>query len=109
MKVKIVKKLFTEWERIEFPMFPKGVNVIMNEEEDKSFQGWHEAKIEGHQTFIPHHIVCDGKLTRDYNPTELVGEIGDIIEIQEVHNAWLLATNKEGITGWIPAEKVVSV
>jgi len=109
MKVKIITPLFTVWERVEFPTFAKETKVEMKQEEDNDFRGWHEAQICGHQTFIPSHFVNDGRLTRDYNPTELAGEVGDILEVKEIYNAWLLATNEQGITGWIPAEAVVSI
>jgi hypothetical protein len=48
-------------------------------------------------------------LARDYNPTELIQEVSDILEVQEIVNAWLIATNADGVTGWIAAEAVVSV
>ena len=108
MKVKIILPLFTEWERGIFPTFAKETKVAIKQE-DKDFRGWHEAEIEGHQTFIPKHFVSDGKLVRDYNPTELVGEVGDLVEVQEIHHAWLLATDEQGTTGWIPSAVVISI
>jgi hypothetical protein len=105
MKVKVIENHPGEG---SFPTFEKGTNVTMKEE-DTHFLHWHACDIAGYQTYVPRIFVCDGKLTRDYNPTELVQEAGDIIEVQEIVYAWLIATNEKGITGWIPAEAVVSV
>ena len=57
---------------------------------------------------MPKHYVCNGKLTRDYNPTELIVKTGDVLEVKEIAFSWLFATNKTGKTGWIPAEITVS-
>ena len=109
MKAKIVVKLFTDWEYTSFETFPAGTKVQMDEEQDAMFLGWHDAVIDGQQTFVPRHFVEDGKLLVDYNPTELRGSVGDVVEIQEIHTTWLLATNTaNGQTGWIPALAVVS-
>jgi len=105
MKVKVIKDHLGEG---QFPTFAKGTKVAMAKEEDAHFLGWHACDIEGHQTYVPKIFVCDGRLTRDYNPTELVQEAGDILEVREIVHAWLLAADKNGITGWIPAEVVVT-
>jgi len=91
-----------------FPTFAKGTAVILGEA-CTHFLHWYACDIEGHQTYVPENFVHDGKLTRDYNPTELVQEVGDILELREIVYAWLVATNENGITGWIPAEAVVSI
>ena len=77
-------------------------------EEDIHFLHWYPCVIEGHETYVPGCFVFDGKLNRDYNPTELAAEAGDILQVQEIVYAWLLATNTEGVTGWLPAEAVIS-
>ena len=109
MKVKVIKKYPSDWDFVQFPTFSKGTKVVMEKEEDTDFSGWHACEIDGHQTFVPQLFVCDGKLTREYNPTELVQEAGDVLEVQEIVHAWLIATNEKGTTGWITAENVVSV
>jgi len=91
-----------------FPTFVKGTAVTRGEE-DTHFLHWFPCMIEGHETYVPESLICDGKLLRDYNPTELVAEVGDILEVLEIVNAWLIAVNEIGIIGWIPAESVVSV
>jgi len=108
MKVKIVKPY--RWEHPgKFPAFEKGTSVSLDENEDTDFLGWYSCEILGHKSYVPITFVSDGQLTRNYNPTELIQELGDILEVNEIVNAWLFATNDAGITGWIPAECVVSV
>jgi len=106
MKVRVMQRHLGEG---QFPSFAKGTAVAMASEGDTHFLHWWACEIEGHETYVPEHFVREGKLTRDYNPTELVQEAGDIVEVREIAYAWLYATNEEGATGWIPAEVVVSV
>ncbi|MCL2842785.1 MAG: SH3 domain-containing protein [Oscillospiraceae bacterium] len=109
MKVTVTQNYPHKWEfQGTFPTFPKGTPVAMAQEEDSDFPGWYACDIAGHTPYIPGVFVRDGKLTRDYNPTELIQAAGDKLEIHEIVHAWLLATNDKGITGWIPAECVVS-
>ena len=91
-----------------FPTFAKGTSVMMGEE-CTHFLHWYPCIIDGHETYAPESFVQDGKLIRDYNPTELVAEVGDILEVREIVNAWLIAANESGVIGWIPAESVVSI
>jgi len=107
MKVKVVRQC--RWDNPgKFPTFEKGTQVLIVQEEDAEFLGWYVCEILGQETYVPIAFVCDGKLTRDYNPTELTQETGDILEVQEIVNAWLFATNVAGDAGWVPAECVVS-
>ena len=108
MKVKVTRP--SRWDHPgNFPIFKKGTSVAIAEDEDADFLGWHACEIAGHTPYIPKIYVYDGKLTRNYNPTELIQEPGDILEVKEIVHAWLLATNDQGVTGWIPAECVISV
>ena len=93
----------------QFPVFKKGTRVVMADDAESGFLGWRACDIEGYKTYAPEIFVCDGALTRDYDPTELVQQAGDIIEVREIVHAWLIATNEKGTMGWIPAEIVVSV
>jgi len=104
MKAKVIKKHQGEG---DFPTFEKGTKVTVKDE-CTHFLNWYACDIAGHQTYVPKIFVCDEKLTRDYNPTELVQEVGDVVEVQEIVYAWLIATNEKGKTGWLPAEVVVS-
>jgi len=106
MKVKVIAKHLGEG---TFPTFARGTDVKMGNKADSHFLHWYPCEIDGHETFVPECFVCDGKLTRDYNPTELVQEVGDILQVKEIVYAWLIATNESGVIGWIPAEAVTSV
>ena len=91
----------------QFPTFAKGTPVTMGEE-CTHYINWCACEIEGHKTYIAKCFVENGALNRDYDPTELIQKAGDILEVKEIVHAWLLATNKAGTIGWIPAEVVVS-
>ena len=105
MKIKVIAQHLGEG---EFPTFVQG-SVVLVGEECSHFLHWFPCEIEGYKTYIPESFVCDGKLTRDYNPTELIAEVGEVLEVQKIFYAWLLATNAKGITGWIPAQSVISI
>jgi len=105
MKVRITEKHEGEG---TFPTFEKGTAVKLKER-GTHYLNWYACDIKGHQTYVPDTFVIDGKLSRDYNPTELVQEAGDIVEVHEIIYSWLIATNQNGVTGWVPAEKTVSV
>ena len=106
MKVKVIQEHIGEG---QFPTFPIGEKVTLTGEECSHFQHWFPCEISGHQTYIPESFLSNGVLTKGYNPTELVQNLGDILEVQEIVNAWLVAKNESGQTGWIPAEAVISV
>ena len=108
MNVKVIEKTHQEWEREEFPTFPAGTAVTVGKEEP-GFRYWPAAQILGRATFVPLSFVEGGKLTRDYNPTELAADAGDILEVLEIVNAWLFVRDARGDTGWIPAENVISI
>ena len=109
MRVKVMRDYPDKWPHPgSFPAFEKGTPITITKEETDSFLGWHACEIAGHETYAPMVYVCDGRLARDYNPTELIQKAGDMLEVQEIAHAWLLATNKEGQTGWITADVVVS-
>ena len=104
MKVKVIAQHSGEG---AFPTFAKGTAVTLGEE-CTHFLHWYPCAIDEHETYVPESFVREGKLIRDYNPTELVAKVGDVLEVQEIVYAWLVATNENGITGWIPAESVLS-
>ena len=86
------------------------VNFVADREDgDDYFRDWKTCEIDGHETFVPLSFVKDGKLIRDYNPTEIVAKAGDVLQVIEIVNAWLFVKDKVGTIGWIPAEIVVSV
>jgi len=103
MKVKVMKDHAGEG---QFPTFEEGAKVKIVGAECAYYAGWFPCKINGHGTYIPGIYVREGKLTREYNPTELVQKVGDVLTVQAIVYTWLLATNASGETGWIPAEAV---
>ena len=105
MKVKVLQEHRGEG---QFPTFPKGTKVILTGEEDTHFLHWYPCEIDGYQTYIPDSFINDSVLNRDYNPTELVQNAGDILTVNEIVNAWLYASNENEQTGWIPAEICVT-
>ena len=105
MKVKVIKNHLGEG---HFPTFKKGTTVEMGEA-CTHFLHWFACDISGHQTYVPESFINNDVLIRDYNPTELVQCEGDILEVHEIIHAWLIATNENGDTGWIPAEVVISL
>ena len=93
----------------KFPTYKAGtpVNIISNEDED--FPHWYPCTFDGRNTFVPDSYFVGGNLIKDYNPTELSQEPGDLLEVLEIVNAWLFAENEQGQRGWFPAECVVSI
>ncbi len=104
MIVKVIKEHLGEG---AFPTFPEGTRVILKDA-CTHYLHWYACEIDGYQTYVPEAFVRDGRLVRDYNPTELIQKEGDSLEVGEIINAWLIAKNENGATGWIPAESVVS-
>ncbi|MCL2364923.1 MAG: SH3 domain-containing protein [Defluviitaleaceae bacterium] len=88
----------------QFPTFPAGTPVTITGDECAEFLHWYPCEIDGHATYVPDTFLHNGALNRTYNPTELVQKAGDILTVNAIINAWLLATNATGQTGWIPAE-----
>ena len=102
MRIRVIKRHAGEG---VFPTFKRGTQVILGEETNH-FPHWYACEIEGHRTYIADAFVRDGRLSIDYNPTELVQEVGDILEVHEIVYDWFLAENDKGIKGWIPQEVV---
>jgi len=105
MKLRVVDKHDGEG---HFPLFAKGANVDELVACEQTAH-WFVCVIEGYKTYIPDTYVTDGVLVRDYNPTELVLEAGQIVTLMEVAFEWLYVEDQSGKRGWFPAEKAVSV
>lgn len=106
MKVKTVQQHDGEG---KFPSFPAGEKVTITGQECLGFRHWFPCEIGGHKTYVPESFMSDGALVREYNPTELIQNKGDILELLEIVNAWSLAKNEKGEIGWIPMEALVSM
>lgn len=105
MKVVVVDKHDGEG---RFPAFKAGEAVHNMQACDESVH-WKFCTINGFDTYIPEVFVHNGVLARDYDPTEILIEAGEVLEVEAVVYEWLYVKNAVGICGWIPAEKVLSV
>ena len=50
-----------------------------------------------------------GLARRDYDATELSAEVDEELTVSHEESDWLWCTNRQGHSGWIPAENVESV
>lgn len=92
----------------QFPAFCTG-EVVNNLQSCDESAHWMSCTINGFDTYIPDVFVDNANLTREYNPTEMVADKGEILEIAEIVFEWLYVRNEKGVYGWIPAEKVISI
>lgn len=92
----------------DFPAFPKGT-LVENIKPCGEFPHWMSCIIDNLETFVPDVYLADGKLTVDYDPTEVVLAKGEIAELQKVVFEWLYVKTPTGISGWLPASKAVSI
>lgn len=92
----------------DFPTFPKGATVE-NIESSEEYNHWMSCKIDNINTFVPDVFMINNTLTREYNPTELVIDKGEVVEVMEIIYEWLYVKNKHNVYGWIPANKAVSI
>ena len=105
MKVKVNKKHVSEG---IFPLFAKGKDVLIKDE-CREFFAWYNCEIDGYDTYIHEDYFENGKLIKDYNPTELNAEPGDILEVILIKNNWLYCKTENGIPGWIPGDNVKGI
>lgn len=91
-----------------FPLFPKG-SAVSDFRPSGESPHWFACVIGGQETYVPEVCVAAGRLTRDYNPTELVVQKGQVVTLLAVVYEWLYVEDAHGKTGWLPASKVVSV
>lgn len=105
MKVRVVDRHNGEG---AFPTFGAG-EAVGDLQPCDEYAHWMSCVINGFTTFIPDSFVRDGVLARDYNPTELIADQGEILDIEEIVHGWLYGSNEKGVYGWIPAENVTSM
>lgn len=91
-----------------FPIFSKGT-AVKNIAPSEAFLHWMACTVNGVETFVPDVYIADDKLNTDYDPTELIAAKGDIVEIQKIVYEWLYAKTEDGVSGWLPANKTISV
>ena len=93
-----------------FPNFSKGTPVKFTEQsEDEQSLHWFSCEIDGHKTYIPDCFVSNGRLNCEYNPTELICDSGEILEVLKIVYEWFVVKNSRGDVGWVPAEIAISV
>ena len=105
MRVRVNKKHVSEG---VFPLFKKGSSVFIKEKCDEFF-AWYSCEIEEYNTYIHEDYFENGKLTKDYNPTELNAESGDILEVILIKNNWLYCKTENETAGWIPGDNVKGI
>lgn len=91
-----------------FPVFPKG-SIVENAQPSEECAHWMPCMIDGKETFLPDIYLTDNRLNVDYDPTELVLEKGEVVELLKVVCEWLYVRTKDGVSGWLPAAKLVSM
>ena len=92
----------------QFPTFYAG-DTVHNLQPCEESVHWMSCTINGSDIYVPDIFVSNTTLMREYNPTELVADKDEILEIEEIVYEWLYGKNEKGIYGWIPAEKVISI
>lgn len=90
-----------------FPTFKKGSCVNMKAP-CREYLNWYVCEIEGYSTYIPVHFVEDNQLLVDYNPTELVIQANEVVELSELHYQWALVRYKNQV-GWLPTQILKSI
>ena len=91
-----------------FPTFPRGSrveNIVPCEE----VPHWSSCVICNMETFVPDIYIADNVLTVAYNPTELALPKDSIVELDKVVYEWLYIRTADGLSGWFPASKAVSI
>ena len=91
-----------------FPVFPKGT-AVEDIQPCEEVPHWMACQINNIRTFVPDTYLADGKLTVDYDPTEVVLAKGEVVELQKIVFEWLYVKTSTGISGWLPASKAVSI
>lgn len=105
MKVLVNKAHVSEG---KFPTFKSGTRVEITEK-CKEFYVWYSCIIDTYKTYIHEDYFEDGKLSREYNPTELDASEGEILQVLELKNNWLYCKTESGTYGWIPGDNVKNI
>lgn len=91
-----------------FPLFPKGT-MVSEYKPCEEYAHWYSCVIDGHETFVADVFVSNGVLNRNYNPTELIVEKGQIVMLIDLVFEWLYVKDENDEAGWLPASNVISV
>lgn len=91
----------------QYPTFAQGSEVKVIAACEK-FANWYAAEIDGYSLYITRDFIENGRLRCDYNPTELVVEKNEVVELLELHYEWALVQRNDEI-GWLPCEILKSL
>ena len=92
-----------------FPVYKKGTLLESVESCDES-EHWLSCIIDNRQIYVPDsYIDAQSRLTRDYNPTELIAKKDEVAEVLKIVHEWLYVKNQLGGFGWLPASKTISI
>ncbi len=80
-------------------------------EKDCEWAGWLWCEApDGNKGWVPESYVAregdQGRLTRDYDATELTVAVGDELAILGEEAGWLWCRTASGAIGWVPLENV---
>ena len=96
------------------PQYPNPLSVAAGESvsvgrEDDEFSGWKWCRASsGLEGWVPVELLSDASATEtavlcDYSSRELAVQPGEEVTVEDSRHEWLLARNKQGERGWIPA------
>lgn len=86
----------------QFPLFSCG-SQVKQVSACEHYLNWFQCEIEGYLTYVPLHFIQDGKLIRDYNPTELSVRENELVRLLELHYEWAMV-QRESEVGWLPCK-----
>ncbi len=103
MKVTVVERHLGEG---VFPLFKRGCSVKILED-CNFYVNWKKCLINNIITYIPKHFIKAEVLLVDYNPTELICDVNDEIEVIDIVYGWIYGKINDEI-GWVPCYKIFS-
>jgi len=97
--------------------YPDPIRVAEGEKlrvghDDPAFPGWKWCTAgDGRSGWVPVELLSgpgpDATIIHDYSAQELNASTDEVVVVEDARHAWLLARNKKGQRGWIPASHVV--
>jgi SH3-like domain-containing protein len=95
------------------PQYADPIHVAAGERvfvgrEDPEFPGWKWCRgPDGREGWVPVELLSDttgdARVLSDYSARELAVMPGEEVAVEDARHDWLLARNKKGKRGWIPA------
>ena len=93
------------------PFFLKKGETVQIGRHDDEWPGWvWSTNAAGESRWVPEaYLRSDGLVVRDYESTELVVQVGDVVTAVFAESGWLWCTNQSGQSGWVPHKVVEPV